>query len=216
MSSFLVRSEPFTDFFLRLQGGHFDLPDRMFHSVKEAWLSASTRNNADVRELIPEFFYLPEFLENANKFELGKKQSGTELGDVVLPNWARGSTREFVRIHRAALESPYVSSNISQWIDLIFGFKQSGEAALDVHNLFHPLFYEGQVDVFSIQDPLQRNAAIGFINNFGQIPTKLFSKPHPQRKGPWNRVSIAEATLIAGLKNAFYHKLNQGSFIKSL
>jgi hypothetical protein len=134
---------------LRLQGGHFDLPDRMFHSIKEAWLSASTRNNADVRELIPEFFYLPEFLENKNKFDFGKKQSGTELGDVVLPNWARGSTREFVRIHRAALESPFVSSNISQWIDLIFGFKQSGDAALDVHNLFHPLFYEGQVDVFS-------------------------------------------------------------------
>jgi len=80
---------------------------------------------------------------------------------------------------------------------------------LDVHNLFHPLFYEGQVDVFSIQDPLQRNAAIGFINNFGQIPKRLFKKPHPQRKGPWNRVSITEATLMSGLKNAFYQKLNQ-------
>jgi hypothetical protein len=67
VSSFLVRLEPFTDYFLKLQGGHFDLPDRMFHSIKEAWLSASTRNNADVRELIPEFFYLPEFLTNHNK-----------------------------------------------------------------------------------------------------------------------------------------------------
>ena len=121
----------------------------MFHSVKEAWLSASTRNNADVRELIPEFFYLPEFLNNHNRFDLGRKQSGVCLGDVVLPTWARGSPREFVRIHRAALESPYVSSTISQWIDLIFGYKQAGDAALDVHNLFHPLFYEGQVDVFS-------------------------------------------------------------------
>ena len=114
VSSFLVRLEPFTDYFLRLQGGHFDLPDRMFHSVKEAWLSASTRNNADVRELIPEFFYLPEFLSNHNKFDLGRKQSGIGLDDVVLPPWARGSQREFVRIHRSALESPYVSSTISQ------------------------------------------------------------------------------------------------------
>ena len=72
------------------KGGHFDLPDRMFHSVKEAWLSASTRNNADVRELIPEFFYLPEFLANHNRFDLGRKQSGVELDDVVLPPWARG------------------------------------------------------------------------------------------------------------------------------
>ena len=43
----------------------------MFHSVKESWLSASKHNMADVRELIPEFFYLPEFLTNSNNFDLG-------------------------------------------------------------------------------------------------------------------------------------------------
>ena len=26
---------------------------------------------ADVKELIPEFFYLPEFLKNSNNFDLG-------------------------------------------------------------------------------------------------------------------------------------------------
>lgn len=70
--SYLVRLEPFTQHFLRLQGGHFDLADRMFHSIKEAWLSASKYNMADVKELIPEFFYLPEFLVNSNNFDLGK------------------------------------------------------------------------------------------------------------------------------------------------
>lgn len=54
------------------QGGHFDLADRMFHSVREAWLSASKHNMADVKELIPEFFYLPEFLLNSNNFDLGQ------------------------------------------------------------------------------------------------------------------------------------------------
>lgn len=70
--SYLVRQEPFTQHFLRLQGGHFDLADRMFHSVKEAWTSASKHNMADVKELIPEFFYLPEFLCNSNQFDLGE------------------------------------------------------------------------------------------------------------------------------------------------
>lgn len=70
--SYLVRLEPFTQHFLRLQGGHFDLADRMFHSVKEAWLSASKHNMADVKELIPEFFYLSELLCNSNHFDLGK------------------------------------------------------------------------------------------------------------------------------------------------
>ena len=53
------------------QGGHFDLADRMFHSVRKAWYSASKHNMADVKELIPEFFYLPEFLFNSNNFDLG-------------------------------------------------------------------------------------------------------------------------------------------------
>jgi len=72
--SYLVRMEPFTQHFLRLQGGHFDLADRMFNSIREAWLSASKHNMADVKELIPEFFYLPEFLCNSNNFDLGMFQ----------------------------------------------------------------------------------------------------------------------------------------------
>ena len=50
VSSYLVRLEPFTQHFLRLQGGHFDLADRMFHSVEEAWESASKNNMADLRD----------------------------------------------------------------------------------------------------------------------------------------------------------------------
>ena len=34
----------------------------------------------------------------------------------------------------------------------------------------------------SIEDPLKKNAVIGFINNFGQTPKQLFKKPHPNKK----------------------------------
>ncbi|XP_063360999.1 WD repeat and FYVE domain-containing protein 3 [Cydia amplana] len=180
--SYLLRMEPFTQHFLRLQGGHFDLADRMFHSVKEAWNSASRHNMADVKELIPEFFYLPEFLLNSNNFDLGSKQSGVALGDVVLPAWARGSPREFIRLHRAALESDYVSHRLHHWIDLVFGHKQQGQPAVDANNVFHHLFYEGNVDIYNIDDPLKKTATIGFINNFGQIPKQLFKKAHPSKK----------------------------------
>ncbi len=47
------------------------MADRMFHSIGEAWESSSKNNMADVRELIPEFFYLPDFLTNKNNFDLG-------------------------------------------------------------------------------------------------------------------------------------------------
>ncbi|XP_052816149.1 WD repeat and FYVE domain-containing protein 3-like isoform X4 [Mya arenaria] len=182
VASYLLRLEPFTQTFLNLQGGHFDLADRMFHSVKENWMSASKNNMADVKELIPEFFYLPEFLLNANSFDLGCKQSGVHLDDVVLPPWAKEDPREFIRAHREALESDYVSAHLHEWIDLIFGFRQQGQPAIDAVNVFHHLFYEGNVDIDSIDDPLKKNATIGFINNFGQIPKQLFRRPHPQKK----------------------------------
>uniref|UniRef100_A0A4W3HF18 WD repeat and FYVE domain containing 3 n=1 Tax=Callorhinchus milii TaxID=7868 RepID=A0A4W3HF18_CALMI len=182
VASYLVRMEPFTQIFLRLQGGHFDLADRMFHSVREAWYSASKHNMADVKELIPEFFYLPEFLLNSNNFDLGNKQNGIKLGDVLLPPWAKGDPREFIRVHREALECDYVSSHLHEWIDLIFGYKQQGVPAVEAVNVFHHLFYEGQVDIYNINDPLKETATIGFINNFGQIPKQLFKKPHPPKR----------------------------------
>lgn len=146
--SYLVRLEPFSQHFLRLQGGHFDLADRMFHSVKEGWLSASKHNMADVKELIPEFFYLPEFLVNSNNFDLGAKQNSDVLGDIILPPWAKQDAREFIRVHRQALECDYVSQHLHLWIDLIFGNRQQGPASVDAVNVFHHLFYEGNVDIY--------------------------------------------------------------------
>ncbi|CAD6191346.1 unnamed protein product [Caenorhabditis auriculariae] len=203
--SYLVRLEPFTQQFLSLQGGHFDLADRMFHSVGDAWTSASRNNMADVKELIPEFFTLPEMFDNKDRFDLGVKQNGVQVDNVILPVWAHGDAREFVRLHRQALESDYVSSHLHEWIDLIFGYKQFGDEAIKANNLFHHLFYEGSVDFESIDDPLTRNATIGFVNNFGQIPTQLFKKPHPQKK-----VNILEGfsnTPGVTTSKLFYHSV---------
>ena len=53
---YLVRIEPYTQHLLQLQSGIFDVPDRMFVSVQQAWNSASQDNIADVKVLIPEFY----------------------------------------------------------------------------------------------------------------------------------------------------------------
>jgi hypothetical protein len=58
-----VRISPFTQGGIELQGGRFDLPDRLFHSMKNNYYAATTENS-DVREMIPEFFYVPEHLLN--------------------------------------------------------------------------------------------------------------------------------------------------------
>ncbi|GJT95112.1 protein SPIRRIG [Tanacetum coccineum] len=115
---------PFSTENQTLQGGQFDHADRLFNSVRNTWSSAARRGNtSDVKELIPEFFYMPEFLENRFGLDLGEKQSGEKVGDVVLPPWAKGSAREFIKKHKEALEYDYVSENLHHWIDLIFGYK---------------------------------------------------------------------------------------------
>eukprot|EP00047_Mylnosiga_fluctuans_P023839 m.147022 g.147022 ORF g.147022 m.147022 type:complete len:3132 (+) comp9701_c0_seq1:40-9435(+) len=182
VAGFLVRLEPFAKHFLKLQGGFFDHPDRMFHSIAEAWSSASEKNNGDVKELIPEFFYLPEFLTNSNRFDYGLKQNGVPLDDVILPPWAKDDPNEFIRVHRQALESDFVSSHLHEWIDLIFGYRQQGDEAVKALNVFHHLTYEGAVDIDAITDPVTLRATISIINNFGQTPKQLFKKPHPPRK----------------------------------
>lgn len=38
--NFLVRISPFTEYLKNLQGGRFDLPDRLFSSLISSWKSA--------------------------------------------------------------------------------------------------------------------------------------------------------------------------------
>ncbi|NWU50521.1 NBEL2 protein, partial [Dromas ardeola] len=169
---YLIRTEPFTTLHIQLQSGRFDCSDRQFHSVPAAW-QARMENPVDVKELIPEFFYFPEFLENQNGFDLGCLQlSNEKVGDVVLPRWAR-SREDFIYQHRKALESEYVSAHLHEWIDLIFGYKQRGPAAVEALNVFYYCTYEGAVDLDAIADETQRKALEGIISNFGQTPCQL-------------------------------------------
>ena len=50
---YLVRAAP--ELMLCLQNGRFDLPDRMFNGIAEAWNNVLT-NNSDFKELVPEFY----------------------------------------------------------------------------------------------------------------------------------------------------------------
>uniref|UniRef100_A0A672PHL4 LPS responsive beige-like anchor protein n=1 Tax=Sinocyclocheilus grahami TaxID=75366 RepID=A0A672PHL4_SINGR len=175
----LLRIEPFTTFFLNFQGGKFDHADRTFSSVSRAWRNCQ-RDTSDVKELIPEFYYLPEMFVNSNNYNLGVMDDGTVVSDVELPPWAK-SPEEFVRINRLALESEFVSCQLHQWIDLIFGYKQQGPEAIRALNVFYYLTYEGAVNLSSISDPMLREAVESQIRSFGQTPCQLLIEPHPPR-----------------------------------
>uniref|UniRef100_A0A8C2TXG9 Neurobeachin-like protein 2 n=1 Tax=Coturnix japonica TaxID=93934 RepID=A0A8C2TXG9_COTJA len=162
---YLIRVEPFTTLHIQLQSGRFDCADRQFHSIPATW-QALMDNPNDVKELIPEFFYFPEFLENQNGFNLGQLQISKEaVNDVVLPKWAH-SPEDFIYKHRKALESEYVSAHLHEWIDLIFGYKQRGPAAVEALNVFYYCTYEGTNTLYDLSN---------LTNMFN------LTEPHPQR-----------------------------------
>ncbi|XP_051813672.1 neurobeachin isoform X8 [Acanthochromis polyacanthus] len=175
----LVRIEPFTTFFLCANSNKFDHPDRTFSGIARSWRNCQ-RDTSDVKELIPEFYYLPEMFVNSNSYHLGMREDRTMVCDVDLPAWAK-KPEDLVRINRMALESEFVSCQLHQWIDLIFGYKQRGPEAVRALNVFHYLTYEGSVNLDSITDPLLREATEAQIQSFGQTPSQLLIEPHPPR-----------------------------------
>ncbi|XP_026148843.1 neurobeachin-like protein 2 isoform X3 [Mastacembelus armatus] len=209
---YMIRMEPFTTLHIQLQSGRFDCADRQFHSVAAAW-QARMESPADVKELIPEFFYFPEFLENMNGFDLGRLQISQEpVTEVLLPRWAT-SREDFIRKHRKALECEHVSSHLHEWIDLIFGYKQRGEEAVNALNVFYYCTYEGAVDLDAIANENERKALEGIISNFGQTPCQLLKDPHPPRMSAEN-AARRQARLDIVPPNIFEHLTKLRPFVE--
>ncbi|XP_051962983.1 neurobeachin-like isoform X3 [Xyrauchen texanus] len=191
----LVRIEPFTTFFLNANGNKFDHPNRTFSGVARSWRHCQ-RDTADVKELIPEFYYLPEMFVNSNGYCLGDRDDGVPVCDVELPAWAK-KPENFVRINRMALESEFVSCQLHQWIDLIFGYKQRGPEAARALNVFHHLTYEGSISLDSLtSDPPLREATEAQIQSVGQTPSQLLIEPHPPRSSAMHLCFLPQSPLM--------------------
>uniref|UniRef100_A0A0M3I438 BEACH domain-containing protein n=1 Tax=Ascaris lumbricoides TaxID=6252 RepID=A0A0M3I438_ASCLU len=148
--------------------------------METTWRLSSSESTTDFKELIPEFYCLPEFLLNKEHLNMGVRQNGDVVNDVILQKWCAGSARLFILIHRQALESPIVTASLHSWIDLIFGYKQTGQAAVQAINVFHPATYRGgiQEDTSAKHDPLSLSALRTMVRTYGQMPTQLFLSPH--------------------------------------
>ncbi|KAF4324192.1 hypothetical protein BBO99_00000115 [Phytophthora kernoviae] len=141
-------------------------------------------------------------------------QNGTNVNDVILPPWAT-SPEDFVMKNLVALESEYVSTNIHHWIDLVFGWKQRGSAAVEANNVFFYLTYEGMVDVDSITDPIVKSSMQSQIAHFGQTPTQVLLG----HSGRINCVSASDelGVCISGSASneCLMHNLEDGSILHS-
>ncbi|OHS93041.1 hypothetical protein TRFO_40630 [Tritrichomonas foetus] len=167
----LMRLPPFTYFQWDLNNG-WDDSQRLFASIVDAYSSASKQNPSDLKELIPEMYFVPEAYINKSNL----KFASTINEHVVLPEWCSNSPQTFVDVMRSCLEK---CEKLSDWIDLIFGYKQTGEAALQAKNLFLPTSYHSSTaENLQMEEPVFEAQVI----NFGQCPIQLFYKPHQSRK----------------------------------
>lgn len=168
---YLIRLPPFNYLTWELNNG-WDAKSRQFKSITAAYISASTTNPTDVKELIPEMYSIPMSLTNESHLnclpsivKLPTNQDNKEISSSL-----------FISMNRKYLEE---SSNLNNWIDLIFGYKQSGPEALKSKNIFLPTAYHNSTPEANMMD---KDVFEAHVNNFGQCPTQLIKdKSHPSR-----------------------------------
>eukprot|EP00667_Euglena_gracilis_P002411 EG_transcript_2411 len=109
-------------------------------------------------ECIPEFYTDPSVFKSIHG----------DMEDLGLPSWA-ASPEDFVQKHRLALESDYVSAHLHHWLDLVFGYKLTGPAAVRAKNVVLPVAARPG----SSGGPTPAPPTRGFM--------QLFTRPHPMR-----------------------------------
>jgi len=188
---YLTRVFPYSNISIELQGDKFDDPNRMLLSVSKSF-EGSTSHEGDLRELCPEFYYLPELFKNKNNLDLKikTKNNKNKSNDVTLPIWANNNNYIFITKLKTYLESEEVNKTIHKWFDLIFGFKQKGKEAENANNLFIPSSY----DNFDInkESPEQKLYYLR-LTEFGLTPHQIINKKINKRKPKDNKKkSISE------------------------
>ena len=124
-ANYLMRLIPYCFIAVEIQGKYFDAPDRLDYSIEKFLNSNLTKKN-DIRELIPEFYYLPELFFNKNEIYFGKTTSGIDINDMIVIHIDKDKDHcfkyEYVRNLKKDLESK--ETKLEQWINLIFGTKR--------------------------------------------------------------------------------------------
>ena len=193
VSHYLTRIFPYTITAWSIQGTSFDAPDRLFINIEKSYYSSVT-SRSDLREIIPQFFYLPEMFLNINKLNLGTLQTNHDkdstfiilkekcnynnlvyVNDVLIPKYANGNPYIFVSLYREILEN--IKIEICDWINLYFGINSRGEKGREHKNLFMAYTYDNVIEnkIKLIKDPQEKDCTIRLVE-LGLAPHQIYDK----------------------------------------
>ena len=183
VSHYLIRIFPFTIVGIEIQGNNFDSSDRLFFNIITSFYCAATQQ-CDLRELIPEFFYLPDFLFNFNSLNLNLKN---EKQNVIIPKWSKNPF-DFIRKHRKYLER---NNDIPNWINLFFGYKQQGKEAEKSCNIYSYHCYQNNINLNNLkfkEDFILYNR----LFEIGVLPNQIYKdkKSVSKRKENYNKMKF--------------------------
>ena len=133
--NYLLRIFPYSFIAIEIQGDGFDDPNRLFHSIENTFYTISYLNT-DLREILPEFYFMPEMFININKLNFKKKSTGIQVDNVIIPEVeeiigkninnnkdnSNYSCFKYVEYMRNYLENKNIK--IYDWLNIIFGNKQ--------------------------------------------------------------------------------------------
>ena len=179
VSHYLTRLFPFTLTAIEIQGENFDAPDRLFINLNKTFNSV-TSQQSDLREIIPEFFILPEMFININGLNLGKLQKNLKedstatllrkkrglnnnddifVDEVLIP--CDDNPYKFISEFRTLLESDI---EINDWIDLYFGIRTKNYE--DNHNLYMAYAYHDLIFQMINKNKIPKNEIHNYYKLF--------------------------------------------------
>ena len=174
LSNFLIRLFPYSLLSIEFQGDGFDDPNRIFYSIEDC-LNNTLSQKSDLREMIPELFYLPELFFNQNELDLGKKDGGKEIDNVsIYINKSNDFDKyKFITQLRDLLEN---EKKLDLWIDLIFGVNQKESKEK------YQYYNNDYIVKFSNDPNVYKDKYILESTEFGLIPFQLLNYKFPKIK----------------------------------
>ena len=195
--NYLLRIFPYTFLSIEFQGDYFDNPNRLFFSI-ESTLKSSLNILSDVREMIPELYYMIEIFYNKNDILFDKLNDGRKIDEVYIFDNEKLETHmkklenyaEFLYKMRNYLDN---NKNINKWIDLIFGINQKFYISDESHK--YP-YYEQCSEVVFQNTIKEENSQMEMDKiSFGLLPYKLFNKNN------FSRIPDKNDQILNELKN---------------